>query len=59
MNSLGQIGGVIAPTAIGWMVETWGSWQLPLLIAAGYYVLAGLLWLLIDPEHPLDFVGAE
>ena len=57
MNSLGQIGGVIAPTAIGWMVETWGSWQLPLLIAAGYYVLAGLLWLLIDPEQPLDLAG--
>ena len=26
---------------------------LPLLIAAGYYVISALLWLLIDPEQPV------
>jgi MFS family permease len=53
MNSLGQVGGVIAPIAFGWLVDTYGSWQLPLLIAAGYYVVSALFWLLIDPEKPL------
>ncbi len=53
MNSLGQVGGVIAPIAFGWLVDTYGSWQLPLLIAAGYYVVSALFWLVIDPEKPL------
>jgi MFS family permease len=53
MNSFGQIGGVIAPTLVGWLVQQFGSWQLPLLLSAGYYVVSALLWLLIDAEQPL------
>jgi fucose permease len=53
MNSLGQVGGVIAPIAFGWLVDAYGSWQLPLLIAAGYYVVSALFWLAIDAEKPL------
>jgi MFS family permease len=53
MNSLGQIGGVIAPVLVGWLVEELHSWQLPLLISAAYYVVSALLWLLIDAERPL------
>jgi nitrate/nitrite transporter NarK len=53
MNSLGQIGGVAAPVLIGWLVEQFQSWQVPLLISAGYYVVSALLWLLIDAEKPL------
>jgi MFS family permease len=59
MNSLGQIGGVIAPALIGWLVESTGAWQLPLLIAAGYYAVSALLWLAIDPEKPLPRVPAN
>jgi sugar phosphate permease len=53
MNSLGQIGGVVAPVLVGWLVEEFQSWHLPLLISAGYYVVSALLWLLIDAEEPL------
>lgn len=53
MNSLGQIGGLIAPALIGWLVESFGSWKLPLLIAAAVYVFSALVWLLIDPEKPV------
>jgi nitrate/nitrite transporter NarK len=59
MNSLGQIGGVIAPVLIGWLVESTGAWQLPLLIAAGYYGVSAVLWLAIDPEKPLTQPLAE
>ncbi len=58
MNSLGQIGGMIAPMLVGWLVESFGSWQLPLLLSAGYYVVSALLWLAIDPEKPLLAVAA-
>ncbi len=57
MNSLGQVGGLIAPVVVGWLVQTFGSWQLPLLIAAAYYVVSALLWLLIDAEKPLQPAG--
>ncbi len=57
MNSLGQIGGLIAPVVVGWLVQTFGSWQLPLLIAAAYYVVSGLLWFLIDAETALQGTG--
>ena len=53
------LGGVIAPTLIGWLVESTGAWQLPLLIAAGYYGVSALLWLAIDPEKPLTQSLAE
>ena len=53
MNSLGQIGGVAAPMVFGHLVEMYGSWRLPLLIAAGYYVVSAGMWMLIDPERPI------
>jgi MFS transporter, ACS family, glucarate transporter len=54
MNSLGQLGAVAAPAVIGRIVEATGSWETPLLISAGYYVLSGLIWLLIDAGKPLE-----
>jgi len=59
MNSLGQIGGFIAPMIVGWLVEESGSWRLPLLISAAYYVVSAVLWLLIDPETPVEIPETE
>ncbi len=53
MNSLGQIGGVAAPMVFAHLVETYGSWELPLLIAAAYYVVSAAMWMFIDPEQPI------
>ena len=53
MNSLGQLGGLVAPSVVGWLVDTYGSWELPLLIQAACYVAAAAFWLLIDAEKPL------
>jgi len=53
MNSFGQIGAVLAPIVIGWIVESTGSWQTPLLISAGYYVVSAVAWFAIDAERPL------
>jgi len=50
MNSVGQIGGMLSPYLLGWSLEKWGSWRLPLLLTAGLYVMSGLLWLAIDPR---------
>ncbi len=53
MNSLGQIGAVLAPAVIGRLVESTGSWAVPLTISAAYYVVSAFAWLLIDAERPL------
>ncbi len=50
MNSFGQIGGMLSPYVLGWLLEKWGSWTIPLLISAAYYAVSAALWLLIDPE---------
>ena len=54
MNSLGQVGGALAPWLIGLMVDRTGSWELPLLVSAAYYGISALLWLAIEPGRPLE-----
>lgn len=49
MNSFGQIGGALAPWLIGLMVDRTGSWEMPLLISAGYYAVSAGMWLLVEP----------
>lgn len=58
MNSLGQIGGALAPWLIGLMVDRTGSWQPPLLVSSAYYVASALLWLLIEPDRRLKISHA-
>lgn len=59
MNSFGQIGGMISPVLFGWIVQHWGTWNLPLLLTAGCYFLSACLWMVIDPEKPLIFKPAN
>ena len=59
MNSLGQIGGALAPWLIGMMVDRTGSWELPLLVSAAYYGVSALLWLGIDPAQRIGDADAE
>jgi ACS family glucarate transporter-like MFS transporter len=53
MNSLGQVGAVLAPTVIGRLVQSTGSWELPLMISAGYYVVSAAAWFGVNAERPL------
>jgi MFS family permease len=58
MNTFGNIGGAISPVVVGYAVQWWGSWAIPLLIAAGVAVVGGLFTLLIDTRQPLKFGDA-
>ena len=53
MNTFANLGGAIAPVAMGYAVQWWGSWSTPLLITAGVYMLGGLTALFINPNIPL------
>jgi MFS family permease len=55
MNTFGNLGGSLSPLVVGYAVQWWGSWSIPLLIAAGVALLGGIFTLLIDTRKPLAF----
>lgn len=57
MNTVGQIGGMLSPLVLAWLVERSaeaGQWVLPLQLIAAIYFLAAASWLFIDPQRRLD-----
>jgi ACS family glucarate transporter-like MFS transporter len=57
MNTVGQIGGMLSPVVLAWLVERSGDagrWFLPLQLIAGCYLAAALSWLFIDPRKRLS-----
>jgi nitrate/nitrite transporter NarK len=54
MNTFGNLGGTLSPLVVGYAVQWWGSWSIPLLIAAAVSVIGGALTLLIDARKPLS-----
>jgi len=51
MNMFGNFGGALSPLVIGFCLDRWGSWELPLLSIAVLYVVAAACWLVIDPTE--------
>jgi MFS family permease len=50
MNTVGNIGGTIAPLVVGYAVKNGGSWTLPFYIMAAVFVFGMAMWLLVDPR---------
>jgi MFS transporter, ACS family, glucarate transporter len=50
MNTVGNIGGAIAPLVVGYAVKSWGSWALPFYIMAAVFGFGVAMWLLLDPR---------
>lgn len=56
MNTIGQVGGMLSPVVMAWLVESSGaagSWAVPLKLISLLYVLAALSWLFINPNKRL------
>ncbi len=53
MNTFANAGGAVAPVVMGYAVQYWGSWSIPLLMTSGMYIIGGLIALLIDPAKHL------
>lgn len=53
MNTFGNLGGSLSPVVVGLCLERWGSWNTPLITVAGFYLLAAVCWLRIDPTEPI------
>jgi len=55
MNTLGHLGGALAPTIIGYLVaDSRHNWNIAFYASAALYILAALCWAAIDPVTPLD-----
>ena len=54
MNTTGQIGSIVSPIVTGWAVTHFSSWQAPLMVMGGLYVVSAILWMLVDPRKRLD-----
>jgi MFS family permease len=55
MNTLGQFGGSIAPTLIGYVLAaTHNDWTITFYISACVYLAGALCWSVLDPVTPLD-----
>lgn len=53
MNTSGQVGGILSPILLAFIVERFDDWSLPLFVMGGLYTSAALAWLAIDPRKPL------
>src|SRR5678815_1084672 len=53
MNTFGNVGGALSPLVVGYAVQWWGSWSIPLLVAAVVALFGGFFTLLIDTRKPL------
>jgi ACS family glucarate transporter-like MFS transporter len=54
MNMMGNLAGVVAPIAIGYILKHTGNWNLTFYISAAIYVMGIACWLGLDPVTPLE-----
>jgi MFS family permease len=53
MNTSGQVGGILSPIILAYLVERFADWSLPLLVMGVLYTAAAVAWLAIDPRKQL------
>ncbi|MGH9831900.1 MAG: MFS transporter [Blastocatellia bacterium] len=51
MNTVGNIGGAIAPVVVGYAVKNFGSWTMPFYVMAVVFAFGVVMWLLVDPSR--------
>jgi MFS transporter, ACS family, glucarate transporter len=48
MSAWGNVGGFLFPIVTGFLVQDFGNWKLPIIVAAGMFFLGALFWLRVD-----------
>jgi sugar phosphate permease len=54
MNMLGNFGGALSPTVIGFILEKTHNWQIPFYVSASIYFMGTFCWMALDPVTPLE-----
>jgi ACS family glucarate transporter-like MFS transporter len=53
MNTSGQIASLLCPLIVGYSVQWFGSWNMPLYLEAFMFLVGAACWLAIDPTRPV------
>ena len=59
MNTSGNIGGMLSPVVLAYLVRAFSNWAIPLYVLAGLYFMAAICWLAIRPDRPLSLMIAS
>ena len=51
MNTSGQIGSVLSPLMVTFLLQRLGDWNVPLFVMGGLFLMGALCWGLIDPRQ--------
>jgi len=54
MNTVGQVGGILSPIVLAYLVDATNNWNFPLLVLAGIYAVAAIAWLAINPMQRVE-----
>jgi ACS family glucarate transporter-like MFS transporter len=57
MNTAGQIGGILSPIVLAFIVDRFANWNAPLQVLGALYVMASISWLLIKPSRGVRLDG--
>lgn len=57
MNTVGQVGGILSPIVLAYLVDLTNDWNIPLMVLAGIYATAALAWLAIDPDQRVEITA--
>lgn len=50
MNTAGQVGGILSPVLLAYIVERFGNWNAPIQLLGALYVMAAVSWIFIRPR---------
>ncbi len=53
MNTSGQIGGILSPILLAYLVAWFADWRLPLIAMCIFYAASAVAWLFVDPNRRL------
>ncbi len=53
MNSASQVGSVLSPLVLSWVVGHYHDWKIPIYIIGGLYVVAAAAWLFLDSAREI------
>ena len=53
MNSIGNLVAMLNPLIVAYSVEWFGSWDVPLYVMGGLFLVGAACWTIIDPRRPV------
>jgi MFS family permease len=54
MNASGQVGAILSPLLVAWVVKHFSNWSAPLYLTGGLFLAGAVCWLWVDPTKPVS-----